>query len=209
MPAELGWIEVDFAEMLDYKDERMAGATPRLLAGEDGGGCQRRSATPSDLRGGGGRTGADDHRGAADLPGGTVEALAAQPVRDSGIAYWLSDVVMSGFGKAIRLDTAQAVQHVQTPDCLEGEQILSIVQRNGRVRDTRRRYIIDMRFATERVRRLLGDRAQHGPPPGCCMIRAGTALEALIVCGSRTTTEVRVLRHPRKPPKHIHSGSGV
>jgi hypothetical protein len=72
------------------------------------------------------------------------------------VSYWLSDVVTSGFAKAIQMDTARTVRHVQATDSLEGLQILEVVQRHGWVTDARRSYITDMGFAMERVWRMLG-----------------------------------------------------
>jgi hypothetical protein len=100
------------------------------------------------------------------LPAGTVEALAAESWRASGIAHWMIDVVTAAFAKAIKLDTMRSVRNVQASDYLEGEQILDTVQRHGWAIAARRSYITDMAFATERIRRQMGDRPQpSGPPP--------------------------------------------
>jgi len=166
LPKELRWIEVDFAEMLDYKDERMAGEMPR---------CNRERMT-ADVNDAAQRRAIWEVVGAAPammitegllmyLPRSTVQAMAAEAGVESGITYWLSDVVTSTFTKAIAMDTTKTVGHVQAPDSLEGEQIVEVVQRHGWIPEARRSYLTDMAFAMARVRHMMGDRAQQGPPP--------------------------------------------
>jgi methyltransferase (TIGR00027 family) len=163
----LRWIEVDFADMLNYKDALMAAETPR---------CRRERLTV-DVNDAAQRHTIYAAAGAAPalmitegllmyLPAGTVEALAAEAWQKSGIAHWMSDITTSAFAKAIHLDTNQSVRNVQAPDSLEGEQILDALRRHDWVTAARRSYITDMAFARERIQRLMGDRPQpDGPPP--------------------------------------------
>lgn len=166
VPAELRWIEVDFADMLDYKDSLMAGETAR---------CRRERLT-ADLNDAAQRRAIYAAVGAAPalmitegllmyLPGGTVEALGAECWRESGIAQWISDVSTSAFAKAIGMDTNQSVRQVQAEDFLHGEQILETIQRHGWVTAARRSYITDTAFAMERARKMMGDRPQAATPP--------------------------------------------
>ena len=99
------------------------------------------------------------------LPAATVEALAGEAWKESGIAHWISDIMTTAFAKAISMDRP-SVRNVQAHDFLEGEQILDCVRRHGWVTAARRIYITDMAFAMDRIQRLMGDRPEpDGPPP--------------------------------------------
>jgi O-methyltransferase involved in polyketide biosynthesis len=167
LPRDLRWIEVDFADMLDYKDALMSAETPR---------CRRERIT-ADVNDTAQRRTIYAAAGPAKalmitegllmyLPAATVEALAAEAWQRSGIAHWMSDITTAAFAKAINLDTMQSLRNVQASDFLQGEQILDCVRRHGWVTAARRSYITDMAFAMERIQRLMGDRPQPaGPPP--------------------------------------------
>jgi len=167
LPPDLRWIEVDFANILDYKDALMSAETPR---------CRRERIT-ADLNDAAQRRIIYAAAGAAPalmitegllmyLPAATVEALAAEAWRESGIAHWMSDIMTTAFAKAIQMDTARSVRNLQASDFLQGEQILDCVRRHGWVSAARRSYLTDMAFAMERIQRLMGDRPQpEGPPP--------------------------------------------
>ncbi len=163
---DLRWIEVDFADMLDYKDALMAGETPRC----------RRERIAADVNDVAQRRTLYAAAGPAPalmitegllmyLPAATVHALATEACQQSGIAHWMADINTSAFAKAINMDL-RSVRHLQAADFLEGEQILDVVSREGWVTAARRSYLTDMGFAMERIRRLMGDRPQPaGPPP--------------------------------------------
>ncbi len=167
LPPDLRWIEVDFADILDYKDALMSAETPR---------CRRERIT-ADLNDAAQRCTIYAAVGPAPalmitegllmyLPAATVEALAAEGWQESGVAHWMSDITTAAFAKAINMDTNRSVRNVQASDFLEGEQIIDGVRRQGWVTAARRSYITDMAFAMERIRRLMGDRPQPaGPPP--------------------------------------------
>jgi methyltransferase (TIGR00027 family) len=168
LPPDLRWIEADFADMLDYKDSLMASETPRCrlqrLTADVNDAAQRRAiyaavgSAPALMITEGLLT---------YLPAATVDAMAAEVWRDSGIAYWMTDIMTTGFAKAIGLSTAQSVRNLQAPDSLQGEQILDVVRQHGWVTAARRSYITDMAFARERIQRMMGDRPRvAGPPPG-------------------------------------------
>lgn len=166
LPRDLRWLEVDFPAMLEYKEGLMAAESPR---------CRRERLTadlndPSQRR----AIYAAAGQGAAlmitegllmYLPGGTVESLAAEAPRESGIAHWLSDVVTSSFSKAIRGDGPRAVRHVQAEDCLEGEHILEAIYRQGWRTARRRSFITDLAFAEERIARMMANAPQAPTPP--------------------------------------------
>jgi methyltransferase (TIGR00027 family) len=167
LPPALRWIEADFAGMLDYKDALMSAETPR---------CRRERIT-ADLNDAAERRAIYAAAGPAPalmitegllvyLPAATVEALAAEAGRENGIVHWMSDIMTTGFEKALNLDAGPSMRNLQAFDFLQGEQILGLVGRHGWVTAARRSYIDDMAFARERVVRLLGDRAKPaGPPP--------------------------------------------
>jgi methyltransferase (TIGR00027 family) len=167
LPPELRWIEVDFADMLDYKEGLMAGETPRC----------RRERLSADLNDREQRFVIYRAAGAAPalmitegllmyLPAATVEAVARETWQESGISHWISDVTTTAFTQAIGgTDAMRSIRHVQAPDSLAGEQILDLVRRNGWVTAARRSYITDMSFAAHRVERMMAGRARPEPPP--------------------------------------------
>src|ERR1700690_1302064 len=102
---DLRWIEIDFADMLDYKDGLMSGEKPR---------CRRERLTV-DLNDSAQRIAMYEAAGADPallipqglllyLPPPTVEALAAETSRHSNIninvSHWISDITTSAFSKA-------------------------------------------------------------------------------------------------------------
>jgi methyltransferase (TIGR00027 family) len=166
LPPDLRWIEVDFADMLDYKDALMSAEIPQ---------CRRERLT-ADVNDAAQRRTIYAAAGPAPalmvtegllmyLPAGTVEALAAEAWQENGIVHWMSDITTTAFAKAINLDT-MSVRKVQASDFLQGEQILDAVRQHRWVTAAGRSYITDMAFAMERIQRLMGDRPQpEGPPP--------------------------------------------
>jgi methyltransferase (TIGR00027 family) len=167
LPPELRWIEVDFAEMLDYKNGRMSAESPRCrresIAADANDAAQRRNIYTA----AGGAPALMITEGfLMYLPAATVEALAAEAWHTSGIAHWMSDITTTAFMKAINLNTPQSVRDMQAADCLNGEQILESIRVQGWRTTARRSYITDMAFAMERIQRMFGDRPNpDGPPP--------------------------------------------
>src|SRR5438874_5914992 len=112
LPPDLRWIEVDFADMLDYKDALMLAETPR---------CRRQRIT-ADLNDAAQRRSIYLAAGPAPalmvtegllmyLPAATVESLAAESWQECGIAHWMSDITTTAFAKAINMDTIQSVRN--------------------------------------------------------------------------------------------------
>jgi methyltransferase (TIGR00027 family) len=167
LPPHLRWIEVDFADMLDYKNVLMWAETPRC----------RREFISADVNDAAQRRTIYAALGAAPalmitegflmyLPAATVRALAVEAWDASGIAHWMSDITTTTFMKAISMNMPQSVRNVQAADSLNGEQILETIQGQGWRTAARRSYITDMAFAMERVQRMFGDRPKpDGPPP--------------------------------------------
>jgi methyltransferase (TIGR00027 family) len=167
LPSELRWIEVDFPDMLDYKDAILAGETPRC----------RRERLSADLNDRDQRRALFRTIGTAPalmttegllmyLPAATVEALAAESYQESGIANWIADITTTAFSQAIGLgDQLRSIQKVQATDSIPGEQILGVIQRNGWAPAARRSYLTDMAFATARIERMMAGRPRPEPPP--------------------------------------------
>jgi methyltransferase (TIGR00027 family) len=158
LPPDLHWIEVDFAQMLDYKDSVMREHRPRC----------RRTRLTADVSDASERLAVYSAAGPAPalmitegllmyLPAATVEALASEVGQQSSVAYWISDITTTAFSKAINVETPHGVQSVRAPDALPGEQIYEILRQKGWVTEWRRSYITDMEFATQRIQQLFGD----------------------------------------------------
>ena len=165
LAADLRWMEIDFADMLDYKDGIMSGEKPR---------CRRERFTV-DLNDPAQRSAMYEAAGSEPalmiteglllyLPAATVEALAAETGSQSGVGYWISDITTSAFSTILSggADTMQSIRHVQASDCLNGEQILEVLRRNGWTTDALRSYITDVEFVRARVLRMMGGAT---PPP--------------------------------------------
>ena len=162
---DLRWIEIDFAEMLDYKDRLMLGEKPR---------CRRECLTvdlndPLQRRAIYAAAGSPLALMLTEglllyLPAATVETLAAESPSQSGIRHWISDITTSAFSNVLGggTDTTQPIRHVQASDSLKGEQILDVLQRHGWTTSAMRSYITDVGFVAERVRRSMGGTT---PPP--------------------------------------------
>jgi len=164
---DLRWIEVDFPEILDYKERLMSKEKPR---------CRRERFT-ADLNVPSQRHAMYEAASPQPalmitegllmyLPAGTVEALAAESWNQCGIAHWLSDITTSAFSQALGGgDTMKAIRHVQAADCLKGEQILEVLDRHGWATTARRSYITDVGFVRERFIRRMGGATPPPPPP--------------------------------------------
>jgi methyltransferase (TIGR00027 family) len=165
LPEKLRWIEVDFADMLDYKDRIMAGETTT---------CRRERLTV-DLIDSLQRECMYAAAGTEPalmiteglllyLPAATVGALATEIPQNTGVRHWISDITTSAFGKVLAqgADTMKAIRHVRATDCLEGEQILEVLRERGWPTSDQRSYITDVEFVRERFRRQMGGAT---PPP--------------------------------------------
>lgn len=164
LPADLRWIEVDFADMLDYKDLFLSSEKPRCrrerISADVNDPAQRRALYAA--------VGSEPALLITEgllmyLPAATVNSLAEEIGGETGVAHWMMDLNTSAFSKAIQVDLS-SVRAVQADDFLHGEQILEVVGRHGWVSGARRSYLTDMGFAMDRIRRTFGERPQ-GPPP--------------------------------------------
>lgn len=156
---DLRWIEIDFPDVLDYKDRLMSGERLRC----------RRERLNVDLNDEAQRNTLYHAAGSAPalmiteglllyLPSATVEAMASEAASHSGIAHWISDITTSEFSKVLGgvADPMKPIRHVQASDALKGEQILEVLQRHGWTTSAMRSYIHDVDFVFERIRRAMG-----------------------------------------------------
>jgi methyltransferase (TIGR00027 family) len=148
LPATLRWIEVDFPDMLDYKDAIMASVTPKCHR-------ERLSADVNDA------SGRESVFAASDgptlmitegllmyLPGTTIEALAAT----APVTHWMLDAASPEMSSKVRMDQYESIQNVRAADCLDGLQILDALDRHGWKGLRSFRYGRDvMQFAADRV----------------------------------------------------------
>jgi methyltransferase (TIGR00027 family) len=161
----LRWIEIDFPEILDYKDGLMSGTETRC----------RRERLSLDVNDPAKRqimyeaTGSESALMITEglllyLPAGTVDALAVETFDRNAVRHWISDITTSAFSRVLgrEADTMQPIRHVQAADALPGEQILETIQRHGWTVASKRSYITDVEFVQERVRRMMGGAT---PPP--------------------------------------------
>jgi methyltransferase (TIGR00027 family) len=171
LPHDLRWIEIDFADVLDYKERLLSGEKPR---------CRRERLTV-DLNDAAQRRAMYETAGSSPalmiteglllyLPAATVDALAGETSTHGGVAHWISDITTAAFSKVLGggMDTMQSIRHVQASDALKGEQILEVLQRHGWTTSAMRSYISDVEFVMERVRRAMGGTTppRRPYPPG-------------------------------------------
>ena len=159
LPSDLCWIEIDFADVLDYKEQLLSAEAPR---------CRRERLTV-DVNDPAQRSAMYKAAGSTPglmiteglllyLPAATVEALADESGGQSRVAHWISDITTSAFSRVLGggADTTEPIRHVQASDALKGEQILEVLGRNGWKTSAMRSYISDVGFVMERVRRSMG-----------------------------------------------------
>jgi O-methyltransferase involved in polyketide biosynthesis len=76
-------------------------------------------------------------------PAETVEALATEPARLSGIRHWLLDVSTPELARRVGMVRRRAVEHVRAPNHLNGAKILELLHRTGWIFRQRRTYTRD------------------------------------------------------------------
>jgi len=170
LPGNLKWVEIDFADMLDYKERMMSGETPRC----------RRERLIADVNDPGQRRTMYDAADAESalmitegllmyLPAASVEALAAETWQHSTIAHWISDINTTAFAAALGgADAMNSLKHVRAPDAMRGEQILEVLERNGWASASQRSYSRDVGFIRQRILKSTGGVEPPRPnfPPG-------------------------------------------
>ncbi len=168
LPPNLRWVEVDFADMLDYKESMMAGESPQC----------RRERLVADVNDPAQRQAIYDAAGGAPsvlitegllmyLPGSTVDALATETAGQSAITHWIADITTSAFSQALDRagNSMQSIRRVQAADRYEGEQMLEAIYRQGWSTAAHRSYMRDIGFAQPRIQRMMAGRPQPPSPP--------------------------------------------
>src|SRR5512133_3119565 len=159
LPPSLRWIEVDFADLLDYKERLMSGERAHCLLERLSIDLNESEQRRTMYEAAGSLPGLMITEGLLMyLPASSVDALAAEALMYSGVAHWISDITTTAFSKVLGggADTMRPIRHVQAGDALKGEQILDLLDRCGWTISAMRSYITDVSFVLERVRRAMG-----------------------------------------------------
>jgi len=154
VPPQLRWIEVDFADILEYKAEMLAGEKPRC----------RRECLAADLTDAAQRQAVFAAAGSEPglivteglllyLPASSTEALATESVRWSGIRRWIIDIAASNLMRNAHVGKLDDIEKVRAQDRVEGRPILDMVERHGWSLAARRSYA-DEGFAIAAARGL-------------------------------------------------------
>jgi methyltransferase (TIGR00027 family) len=156
LPADVRWIEVDFPAILDYKADVLASEksschVERIVA--DLNDSPQRQAVFSSAGSGSGLMVTEGLL--MYLPPETLEALAAEAARISGIRYWLLDVASQDMMRRAHRD-CQDIENVRPKDYLKGEQILDLARSHGW-------RIVERRTYTRDGRAVAGDRIKELP----------------------------------------------
>jgi methyltransferase (TIGR00027 family) len=159
LPRDLRWVEVDFPDILDYKEQHMVGAMPRC----------RRERLSVDLNDPAQRRVMYEAAGVSPalmitegllmyLSAATVDALASETATNTNVAHWIVDITTSTFSKVLGggADTNKPIRQVQAPDALPGDKILEVLNSHGWKTSAMRSYIRDVGFVLDRVRRQSG-----------------------------------------------------
>ena len=132
LPRQLRWIEVDFPDILDYKSRVLASERPNCRVERIAADLTDPAERQAVLAAAGSQPGIILTEGLLlYLPRGTTEALATEPVRRSGIRYWLLDVAARVLMRNAHRGVFDDVEKVRAKDRVEGQEILNLVHRNG------------------------------------------------------------------------------
>jgi methyltransferase (TIGR00027 family) len=161
LPADLLWIEADFADMLDYKDGVLASQTPRC----------RVERIPADLADAAARRAVFSAAAGLPalmitegllmyLPAATVEALATEAPALGNVRRWLLDVTSARLMNRMYGDSFHDVENVRAEGHLKGEAVLDVARRNGWTEMERRTYVADGKeIVATRLKAMFGDKA--------------------------------------------------
>jgi len=163
---DLRWIEVDFDDMLNYKDSLLSEEKPR---------CRRERLT-TDVNDPVQRQAMFNLAGSSPtlmitegllmyLPAASVNAIAVESRQNANVTHWMMDIASSAFAHAIGMASDDQLRRVQADDFLHGEGIVETLARHRWKSAARRSYLTDLSFATARVERMFGSRPVDAPPP--------------------------------------------
>jgi methyltransferase (TIGR00027 family) len=167
LPPELSWIEVDFADILAYKEEALASVTPkcklRRMAADITDPEQRKAAysAVSDAPGLMITEGLLTY-----LPADTLRALAAEPAAAGGIRFWIADLTSPVFSHAVGMWRYGQIRAVEADDHLNGEEIRDAILSAGWETAEAKRYVADLAaLAGPRLKEMAAARPQNEPRP--------------------------------------------
>jgi len=165
LPPDLRWIEADFPEILSFKTRAMAAEEPKCrleCVVADVTSQARRAALFAAAAGF--RTLMITEGLLMYLPGGAVEALAADAARHS-IRRWLLDSSSLNLARMMGRDARRSVENVRALDHLEGTALLDAVRSNGWRQLCFRSYSRDAaEVAAERIAAMMRPYVEKGIP---------------------------------------------
>lgn len=165
---DLRWIEVDFAEMLAYKEELLRSERPHCRLERLVGDVSRESDRTRIFTVVGDEPALMLTEGLLMyLPRQAVSALARESVTQSGIQRWIFDVSSLELMRQAHGDMLQAIDNVRADDHLNGRDVLDTALAGGWTITEHRSYPREaMTIAQERVTKLVNSSAQRPDPPG-------------------------------------------
>lgn len=172
LPADLRWIEVDFPAMLEYKSAMMAGHPPKCRLEQMAADVNESSGRGAVFAAVGGAPALMITEGLLMyLPAETIEALAVEPARMSGIQYWLMDLNSREFSRRVRIDACQSIERLRAENHLDGVQMLEVFTRTGWTAVRSRSYVTDAwAAASGRIMAMVARQSASDPisppPPG-------------------------------------------
>jgi methyltransferase (TIGR00027 family) len=165
---DLRWIEVDFAEMLAYKEELLRSERPHCRLERLVGDVSRESDRTRIFTVVGDEPALMLTEGLLMyLPRQAVSALARESVTQSGIQRWIFDVSSLELMRQAHGDMLQAIDNVRADDHLNGRDVLDTALAGGWTITEHRSYPREaMTIAQERVTKLVNSSEQRPDPPG-------------------------------------------
>jgi methyltransferase (TIGR00027 family) len=158
LPPALRWIEVDFPEMLDYKDGVLASAAPKCHRERLAADVNQESGRQSVFAAASGSTLLITEGLLMYLPALTVEALAS----NNTINYWMLDVATEQMRQRMQMNSYQSIENVRAADHIEGAEILDVLHRHSWNVLRSLKYATDvMTYAADRIASMF-----RNVPPG-------------------------------------------
>ncbi len=161
LPESLLWIEVDFPDILAYKEEKLEGARPKCrhqtLTADLTDPEQRRRVLESSA---GTRALLMTEGLLTYLPGETVRALAGDA---HGYRYWLLDVISNWMMSALPGRNWAPFDRVRSKTRLSGDEILEAAKKAGWNVETKLRNIVEgFQLGHARLMRMVQESAARG-----------------------------------------------
>jgi|SRR5581483_654724 len=129
LPADLLWVEVDFPDMLAYKDAALEGVAPHCRLERMSADLNQPAERAAALNRARGRSLLMTEGLLMYLPGETVDALAKEGL--GRFSYWLMDINSRELMKMAHGDFLETLNRVSAESRLDGPEILDLVQKTG------------------------------------------------------------------------------